>query len=117
MMDLDKSSSVSYREFQTSMHDVRIQSYFELKGISITQASILFEMLARTADGDEIDVDTFVAGCLRMKGYATNIDMIALSHQVQLLSCMVDNHNQDLQKSMKALDANLCQALSGVSRV
>jgi len=117
MMDLDKSSSVSYREFQTSMHDVRIQSYFELKGISITQASILFEMLARTADGDEIDVDTFVAGCLRMKGYATNIDMIALSHQVQLLSNTVDKHNQHLRQSMKEFDSNLCQALGTVSRI
>jgi len=117
IMDLDSSSRVSYKEFQTSMRDVRIQSYFELKGISTTQASILFEMLVRTSEGDEIDVDTFVTGCLRMKGYATNIDMIALSHQVQLLTNTVDKNNRYLQQSMKELDANLCQALSGVSRV
>jgi len=111
MIDTDKSGKLSFKEFQTSLTDVRIQSYFELREISLSQASMLFEMLSLTSATDEIDVDTFVTGCMRMRGYATNIDMVALSHQMQLLSNTLSMHIQEHRQGMKELDANICQAL------
>jgi len=111
MMDTDKSGMISFKEFQTSLKDVRIQSYFEMREISLSQASMLFEMLSLTSAADEIDVDTFVTGCMRMRGYATNIDMVALSHQMQLLSNTLSMHIQEHRQGMKELDANICQAL------
>jgi len=117
MMDLDKSGKLSLSEFQISLKDVRIQSYFETREISISQAIMLFEMLSTPATNDEIDVDTFVTGCLRMRGYATNVDMIALSHQVQLLSNTLSMHNEEHLKGMRELYANICQALGNYSRV
>jgi len=117
MIDTDKSGKLSFKEFQTSLTDVRIQSYFELREISLSQASMLFEMLSLQAGAVEIDVDTFVTGCMRMKGYATNIDMIALSHQMQLLSNMLGMHIQEHRQGMKALDANVCQKLGRHSQL
>jgi len=80
------SGSLSLDEFEESLKDVRITSYFELKGLSITHASLFFRMLASLNDTHEIDVETFVSGCLRMKGLASNIDVIALLYQSRLMS-------------------------------
>jgi len=112
-MDLDDSKVLTTEEFHSSLNDVRIQSYFELRGISMSQADTLFGLLTKQVGIDSIDIDTFVTGCLRMKGYATNIDVIALHHQSQIISDRIGSYADQHQQDMQGLNDNLC-ALSAI---
>jgi len=44
-----------------------------------------FHMLANISNSDEVDIDTFVEGCMRMKGSATSIDMQSLVYETKLI--------------------------------
>jgi len=106
-MDLDNSSYITTDEFSKSLKDVRVQSQFQLKGISISQADTLFGLLMRNSGTDGIDVDTFVSGILRMKGFATNIDVIALCHLSQIISKKLTNYMFQARQDMQELKSDL----------
>jgi len=49
----------------------------------VQDISMFCDMLADMSGNGEIDADTFIAGCLRMKGLATSIDLLALHHEMR----------------------------------
>jgi len=85
-MDSDGNGTLSWNEFRMVMEDERIASYFEISGLDINDAFMFFKMLSSIAGSDEIDLDTFIKGCLKLKGFAMNIDLIQLSYEVKILS-------------------------------
>merc|ERR1712176_1078437 len=46
---------------------------------------MFFTMLTSISEGDEVDLSTFIMGCLRMKGLATSIDLHTLSFEMKML--------------------------------
>jgi len=42
-------------------------------------------MLLSMSDTSTVDVNTFIGGCLKMKGLALNIDLLSLSYQTSML--------------------------------
>jgi len=110
------SGTLTLAEFEESLQDIRITSYFDLKGLSITHASLFFRMLASLNDTHEIDVETFVAGCLRMKGMASNIDVIALLYQSRLMSEKMRDNFQKSRNEVRQLrlDIKNCFGISSL---
>jgi len=100
-LDLNKSNTLTRDEFDRVMQDVRIEAFFDLKGLSATHAELFFGMLASLSPSGEIDVDTFVNGCLRMKGSALNIDMIALMFRTELLQDRLVNFFMNFKAEME----------------
>lgn len=82
-IDRNNSKTVTKQELQESMKDDALSSYFELKGLDVQDISMFCDMLADMSGNGEIDADTFIAGCLRMKGLATSIDLLALHHEMR----------------------------------
>jgi len=85
-MHMDKTHTLTLDEFHNTIKDIRVQSYFALKGISVSQVDMLFKLLMMHSPHDGVDLNSFVTGCLRMRGYAINIDVIALCYRTQSLS-------------------------------
>jgi len=54
-------------------------------GLEIHDAKTFFDMLAGVASDKYIDIETFVKGCMRMKGPATSIDMLSMAYEVTLM--------------------------------
>jgi len=102
-MDENQSGTLTLDEFERSMKDVKITSYFDLKGLSVSHASMFFKMLASLNESHQIDIDTFVTGCLRMRGAASNIDMIALLFQTRLLTQNLGGHIRSSRQEMTQL--------------
>merc|ERR1712217_123539 len=104
--DLDKSDSISLSEFRMLADHPKFMSFLKVRGISINNVKIFYQMLC-TCSGDEaIDTQTCVNACLRLKGFATSIDLHSLNFEVKLL------HKQQAQ-CFKAFDSKM-QRLEGL---
>jgi len=72
--DVDKSGTLSWEEFRAHLHDPKVKAYFQSLELDVSQAHVLFELL--DADGsNQVTVDEFLDGCLRLKGQARSIDL------------------------------------------
>jgi len=82
------------------MQDEKCRAYLEMKGLSLNDAEMFFAMLESTSDDGEVDIDIFVAGCMKMKGLALNIDLLACQSDIKLMT-----------KAMKRLQHQTSEAL------
>ena len=51
----------------------------------IKDAEMFYRMLTTVARRDEVDIRTFVAGCMGMRGTASSIDLHALSFELKIM--------------------------------
>lgn len=102
-MDENRSGTLTFDEFDRSMKDIRITSFFDINGLSINHASLFFKMLASLTESHQIHLDTFVSGCLRMKGMASNIDVITLLYQTRLIADQMSAYFYETRNEFKEL--------------
>merc|ERR1712217_674460 len=84
--DKDGSGRLSLNEFITSMQDPRFRYFFEVRGLDIKDAEMFFHMLTSVSGADEVDISTFVSGCLGMRGLASSVDLHALGFEVKVMN-------------------------------
>jgi len=68
------------------MDDNRIRRMFELKGLDIKDARLFFQMLAGVDGSNEVDLHTFVAGCMKIKGVAMSVDLMSVCFELRMLA-------------------------------
>lgn len=85
-LDDDHSGTLTIGEFKKLMTDAAIQKFFAFKGIDIKDAELFFHMLEAAAKATEIRTETVTNGLMRMRGYATNLDLQAVIFQISMLS-------------------------------
>mmetsp|Transcript_91399 Transcript_91399/g.293580 ORF Transcript_91399/g.293580 Transcript_91399/m.293580 type:complete len:620 (+) Transcript_91399:97-1956(+) len=91
--DLDKSGTLSWEEFRSHLDDGRVKAYFQALDLDVSQARILFDLL--DVDGsDNVTVDEFLDGCLKLKGQARSIDMNLVVFMCNKLFAMLQEHVQ-----------------------
>jgi hypothetical protein len=88
-MDSDHSGTVSKDEISEFCNDERVTYYLTALGLDVHDTERLFELLDENRDG-ELEVDEFLAGCLRLKGMARSIDVYSLIHQTRQLCKRID---------------------------
>mmetsp|Transcript_68482 Transcript_68482/g.125782 ORF Transcript_68482/g.125782 Transcript_68482/m.125782 type:complete len:228 (+) Transcript_68482:54-737(+) len=77
-MDIDNSGDITIREFEKHLNEDSMQAYFASLDLDTSDAWTLFKLLD-TDEGNAIDVDEFIMGCLRLKGNAKSIDIAKMS--------------------------------------
>jgi len=107
-MDVDGNGSLSREEFEKCMADFKISSYFEMRGLAIKDAEMFSKMLIAMGETDEIDIGSFVGGCLKMKGVAMNIDLVMLHYEVKLM-------HRAQRKQFDALQSELSILMEGIT--
>jgi len=80
-IDEDGSNTLTFDELQQSFHNLQILDFFEVQGLDVKDVEMFFSLLSQISHSDEIDMEAFVSGCLRMKGYATNLDVFSILYQ------------------------------------
>mmetsp|Transcript_49605 Transcript_49605/g.106204 ORF Transcript_49605/g.106204 Transcript_49605/m.106204 type:complete len:711 (+) Transcript_49605:57-2189(+) len=78
--DSDKSGMLSWDEFKTHLQDHQVKAYFQALELDVTQARVLFKLLD-TDDSNQVGLDEFLEGCLRLKGQARSMDVNMLLYQ------------------------------------
>jgi len=84
-MDTNNNGKISWEELQLSMQNHRVASFFSMLDLNINHTESFYCTLAEMDDDDEVDVDCFVEGCMRMKGPASSIDLHIVSVQLNFL--------------------------------
>merc|ERR1712216_23826 len=96
-------------------HNDFFRQYFDVRGIDIKDAAMFFQMLCASAEvhGGEVDVETFIGGCLRLKGLASSIDVQTLAFESKLMHCIQKDQMTLLEDKLSGLDERFEQ-FSGV---
>merc|ERR1712217_4388 len=114
-LDEDGSQTVSLDEFRTVSKHPRLKSYLQIRGIDIKNAESFFNMLLAIAGEDsEIDLQTLVTACLRMKGLASNIDLQTLSFEVKVVAKRQQSQFNKVSEQLQALVQAMSQLQGAV---
>lgn len=84
-IDVAKTGRISWDDFESYVSNESALIYLASLGLEIHDAKTFFDMLLGVADDKYVDIDTFVKGCMRMKGPATSIDMLSMGYEVTLI--------------------------------
>ncbi|CAL1164093.1 unnamed protein product [Cladocopium goreaui] len=79
MLDQDDTGLITLVELEERMEDVDVKTYFEALELSIDDVWTFFRLLDGD-DGQEIDVEEFIYGCMRLRGEAKALDLAKLMH-------------------------------------
>merc|ERR1719329_756300 len=66
--------------FERILNDERMQAYFRVLDLNITDAKDLFRILDADKDGT-IDIEEFTTGCQKLRGGAKGIDVVTLMQE------------------------------------
>ncbi|CAK0824817.1 unnamed protein product [Prorocentrum cordatum] len=91
--------TVNKDEIAEFCNDDRVHYYLTALGLDVHDTERLFELLDENRDG-ELDVDEFLAGCLRLKGMARSIDVYSLIHQSRQVCRRLDDMDRALNEHM-----------------
>lgn len=97
--------------FEQNMKNERIKAYFHSLDIKIADARKLFYRLLEDDDSGNVavDMDSFIEGCLELKGPATTMDLRDLSCEVRWLARRMDRKFAQLSENQGATRAHVVQ--------
>lgn len=64
-IDIDHSDTISFDELRACLNDVKIASYLDMVGLSISDAETFYFLLTSSTGNTEIDLSSLVSGWLR----------------------------------------------------
>jgi len=82
--DYDGSGTLTWEEFESHLQDFRVKAYFSTLELDVSHAKALF-LLLDVDETNEVEIDEFVQGCLRLKGGAKSIDVNMLLYENEKL--------------------------------
>jgi len=116
-MDSDSSNTISKAELMDSLSNIKVSSFFELKGLDIRDAETFFDVLEAGCGDTEIDMDTFVRGFLCMKGPANHVDVVTLTSRIQkmqrTMNLQLGQLQQDIARQFEACRRLMSHIRSG----
>mmetsp|Transcript_102726 Transcript_102726/g.199112 ORF Transcript_102726/g.199112 Transcript_102726/m.199112 type:complete len:436 (-) Transcript_102726:78-1385(-) len=92
--DKDQSGMLSWEEFEDHLKNPKVSAYFASLELDVTHAHRLFKLLDVNRS-NEVGLDEFLDGCVRLKGEAKSID-------VNMLVYEMDNLSQQITKMAQA---------------
>merc|ERR1712113_1279802 len=73
VLDLDQEHGITLAEFKEAMKNEYLVSYMASSGLALHDVELFFRCVAQ--EGESVDIDMFVEGCMVMKGPATRLDV------------------------------------------
>lgn len=101
-IDVDKNGLISDEEFLEALIRPEMQAFLGSLHIDASDAESFFRMLTEHCAEQEIDLETFVVGCIKLRGEAKAMDVY----------CML-SHQMSFQRQINRLERLLIAGLSG----
>lgn len=97
---------VTYEDFGKFIKDPRMQAFAASMDVEIVNAKQFFDILSD--DGKRpVDLETFVVGCMRLKGAARNVDLTCLMHAHKRAAHDQQAHFRDIGARLQRLEKSL----------
>jgi hypothetical protein len=75
----EREGKISAAEWESFMKDHRLKNLLEMLGFRVSQVHEFFNILLhQSSDGEGVDTEMFIQGCLQLKGAASSFDMNAV---------------------------------------
>jgi len=91
-VDVDGSGTITWEKFREYLQNEHVQAYFATQQLDTTDARELFNLLDADAK-EEVKVEDFVMGCMKLRGQAKSSDVATVLRE----------HKRMSQKTMKAM--------------
>jgi len=104
--DKDSSGTLSWEEFENYLQDDKVKAYFQTLELDVSQAHVLFTLLD-TDESNEVAIDEFVDGCLRLKGQARSIDVNMLLYEIEKMIGKVNSFSNAVSESFRRIERRL----------
>lgn len=109
-IDCDQSGTITWQEFDQVLADENaiLASQLASLGLDIKSARVFFKCLQVSACTEDVPIDLFVQGCIRMAGAASSVDLHLLSVQVRTI------HEQQM-KFMRRMEGEIKTAAAAAN--
>jgi hypothetical protein len=98
VVDVDQSSCLTREQFNELLKEGRIPLLLHLLGLNRTNVQHLFEVLCDATPDKQVDIKSFVRGCMALKGAASNFDL------------------QTVISNLKRIDINMSREVRSMSK-
>lgn len=114
-IDTSKAGSLTLGDFEESLNESRIKSFFESLEIETTDAWTIFKLLDSRGT-QAVTMREFVDGCLRLRGGARSVDIAKLQYDIEWLTRNL-GHLFDLADNRGAAVCPVRSSLEGVTNM
>jgi len=103
--DKDGDGQLSWTEFENYLSNDTTAAYFSTAGVDASLARTLFKLLD-VDDTDQVGIDEFIGGCMRLKGGARSIDVNMLLYETEKMCHKLTEHMEDTSKILHKLTSD-----------
>lgn len=84
-LDTDGSGDIGLDEFYAGVQTERVQALLSSIEIDVKDAERFFKLLLEITGSHMVDIDSFLAACMKMKGHASSLDLQFLMFEIGVI--------------------------------
>eukprot|EP00930_Biecheleria_cincta_P096804 TRINITY_DN8859_c0_g1_i11.p1 TRINITY_DN8859_c0_g1~~TRINITY_DN8859_c0_g1_i11.p1 ORF type:complete len:620 (-),score=125.26 TRINITY_DN8859_c0_g1_i11:199-2058(-) len=84
LADDELAGSMGLEELRALAENAKFRAYLNARGIDIKNVEVFFKMLTSASGQNEVNIHVLANACVRMKGFATSIDLQSLSFEAKI---------------------------------
>jgi len=102
--DTDGSGTLSFQEFAAHLKHDNVRAYFAGLGVDPDEALIIFNLLD-VDRSNEVLIDEFVNGTMKMKGAAKSMDVLCLMHDSAKITTKIHDFQDFVEEQLAEIHA------------
>lgn len=114
--DADGSNTLCWDEFEEHLQNERVRAYFTSLELDISEARALFVLLD-VEENDEVPVEKFLSGCLRMRGDAKSIDVNMILYENEKMLCKLTTFTDYAEEVFEELKIGLADVRGRIGNI
>lgn len=109
--DADDSGTLCWEEFEAHLVDERVKAYFKSLELDTSEARALFVLLD-VEETNEVPIEKFIDGCMKMRGDAKSIDVNMLLYENEKMLSKITSFTEYAEEQFDSLSEDIA-AITG----
>jgi voltage-gated sodium channel len=103
-VDADKSGCLTKEQFNDGIKKGRIPLLLHLLGLTRRNVEHFFEVLCDATPDNQVDIKSFVRGCMRLKGAATSFDLQTMMLDLKKIERTIETEFRGMSKRIVTVE-------------